>query len=204
VTRRLQPEDIYTMGTRRLQPEDIYTMGTHRLQDWPEVPGRGSAGSAEPPFSLKGAGPAESSAGEVGSIRLTYHLVLSPTDENLRLVPEVASDLEGFTRNLVVALGCRPMRVSAHPDYLLVSLSAPPTVLPSLIVGRLRSMTTDHLLGRFPSLVPQGQAGDFWARSHLLTTQEQPPTPGQIANFLAESHPARRTGRFASPSGSPL
>jgi REP element-mobilizing transposase RayT len=192
------------MGTRRLQPEDIYTMGTHRLQTWPEVPGGVFAGSAEPPHSVKGAGAADSSAGEAGNIRLTYHLVLSPADENLRLVPEVASDLEGFTRNLVVALGCRPMRVSAHPDYLLVSLSAPPTVLPSLIVGRLRSMTTDYLLGRFPSLVPQGHAEDFWAHLHLLTTQEQPPTPGQVANFLTESHPARRAGRPASPSSSPL
>lgn len=204
VTRRLQPEDIYTMGTRRLQPEDIYTMGTHHLQSWPEPAGATLAGSGETPRAAKGPGPAEGSPGEAANIRLTYHLVLSPADENLRLVPEIASDLEGFTRNLVVALGCRPMRVSAHPDYLLVSLSAPPTVLPSLIVGRLRSMTTDHLLGRFPSLAPQGREGDFWARSHLLTTQEQPPTPGQVANFLSESHPARQSGRPTSPFSSPL
>ncbi|MGA2821020.1 MAG: transposase [Anaerolineales bacterium] len=190
--------------TRRLRPEDIYTMGTRRLRIWPETPAEAPGGSAKPPYSAKGPGTPEGSLAEVSSIRLIYHLVLAPADENLRLVPEVASDLEGFTRNLVVSLGCRPTRVSAHPDYLLVSLSAPATVLPSLIVGHLRSMTTDHLLGRFPSLVPQSRTGDFWARLHLLTTQEQPPTPGQVANFLSESHPGRRPGRSASPPSSPL
>ena len=124
---------------------------------------------------------------EVAGIRLNYNIVLTPADPTHRLLPEIASDLEGYVRTQIAKHGWRAQRITVRPDHCLISLSAPASSPPSDIIRVLRSETSAHILARLAPAGGSPAAGEYWTATHLLTTQEQPPTPGQIANFIAQT-----------------
>jgi len=138
---------------------------------------------------------------DVAGIRLNYNIVLTPADPAHRLLPELASDLEGFVRTQIVKHGWRAQRITVRPDHCLISLSAPTSSQPSDIIRVLRSETSAHILAR---LAPEGgapAAGEYWTATHLLTTQEQPPTPGQIANFIAQTRKSQHPPSTPAATG---
>jgi REP element-mobilizing transposase RayT len=146
------------------------------------------AGAARPAAEKPAAAPTSPpNGGEAAHIRLNYNIVLTPADPAQRLLPEIASDLEGFVRSLIVGRGWRAQRITVRPDHCLISLSAPASSPPSDIIRVLRGETSAHILARLAPAGGPTSAADFWTATHLLTTQEQPPTPGQIANFIAQT-----------------
>jgi CheY-like chemotaxis protein/REP element-mobilizing transposase RayT len=128
-----------------------------------------------------------STLADVAGVRLNYNIVLTPADPTHRLLPEIASDLEGYVRTQIAKHGWRAQRITVRPDHCLISLSAPASSPPSDIIRVLRSETSAHILARLAPAGGAPAAGEYWTATHLLTTQEQPPTPGQIANFIAQT-----------------
>jgi DNA-binding NarL/FixJ family response regulator/REP element-mobilizing transposase RayT len=173
--------------TRRLDSRKLARASAASLPPSPAAPAQ-DASPARPASARPAAAPAsQPTAGEVARIRLNYNIVLTPADPAQRLLPEIAADLEGFVRSLIVGHGWRPQRITVRPDHCLISLSAPASSSPSDIIRLLRGETSAHILARLAPAGGASSAGEFWTATHLLTTQEQPPTPGQIANFIAQT-----------------
>jgi DNA-binding response OmpR family regulator/REP element-mobilizing transposase RayT len=140
-------------------------------------------------------------AADVAGIRLNYNIVLTPADPAHRLLPEIASDLEGYVRTQIAKHGWRAQRITVRPDHCLISLSAPASSPPSDIIRVLRSETSAHILARLAPAGGAPAAGEYWTATHLLTTQEQPPTPGQIANFIAQTRKSQHPPSTPAATG---
>jgi CheY-like chemotaxis protein len=145
--------------------------------------------------------PAPALSGKGAGIHLNYNIVLTPADPAQRLLPEIAGELEGFVRSLVVKHGWRAQRITVRPDHCLISLSAPASSPPSDIIRVVRGETSAHILARLAPAGGPPLAGEYWTASHLLTTQEQPPTPGQIANFIAQTRKSQPPPSSSAPAG---
>jgi hypothetical protein len=160
-----------------------------------------AAPPAPRPPGTKPPGTKPPTASEAAGIRLNYNIVLTPADPAQRLLPETAGELEGFVRGLIVKHGWRPQRITVRPDHCLISLSAPASSSPSDIIRVLRSETSAHILARLAPAGSAPAAGEYWTATHLLTTQEQPPTPGQIANFIAQTRKSQPPPSASAPTG---
>ncbi len=173
--------------TRRLDARKAARATAAAQAAAPAAPQRAASAARRAPEAPAAAPASPPASGEAARVRLNYNIVLTPADPTQRLLPEIASDLEGFVRSLIAGRGWRAQRITVRPDHCLISLSAPASSSPSDIIRVLRGETSAHILAR---LAPAGGAPagvDFWTATHLLTTQEQPPTPGQIANFIAQT-----------------
>ena len=173
--------------TRRLDSRKAGRASTASAAPTPTAPAQPASparSAAAKPAAVPGGQP---NTGEVARIRLNYNIVLTPADPEQRMLPELAADLEGYVRSLIVSHGWRAQRITVRPDHCLISLSAPASSPPSDIIRLLRGETSAHILARMAPAGGAPSAGEFWTGTHLLTTQEQPPTPGQIANFIAQT-----------------
>lgn len=118
---------------------------------------------------------------------LHFTCVLVPRLPGHALTGDLAARLEDWVRRINLAFGWRLEHLAVRPDYLLVISSVPPDTSPSALLREMRRQTSWLIFDDFPPLAHDNPSGDFWAPGSLLLTSSQPPPPGELRRFVAET-----------------
>lgn len=145
--------------------------------------------------SRRSEGPPPGGEVSLAEKRQTYTCILLPRLPHISLDGELSAELQGWMPEFCATLGYLLESLRIEPQYLLWSVSLPPTVSPGYLVRILRNQSSARLYERFPQAEWAAAGGDFWASAHLIMRSRQHPESHLIQDFIQR---ARRRQAFLS------
>jgi len=102
---------------------------------------------------------------------INYHIVFCPKYRHKVIRDDVAEAIKDVVQEICATYGYDLIQMETRPDHLHIFLSAPPTVAPTEIVKRPKSITANRIFAAFPGLKRTYFWGSgFWSRGYYIGT----------------------------------
>jgi len=100
-----------------------------------------------------------------------YHIVFCPKYRKPVLVDEIEIELRKLVAEICVTENWEAKAIEIMPDHVHLFVSAPPTVSPTEIVLRIKSITAITLFYKFPTLKKRSFWGSgLWSKGYYVGT----------------------------------
>jgi len=102
---------------------------------------------------------------------INYHIVFCPKYRHKVIKDDVAKALKNIVQEICATYRYDLIQMEAMPDDVHIFLSASPTVAPTEIVKRLKSITANKIFSMFPGLKRRYFWGSgLWSRGYYIGT----------------------------------
>lgn len=98
---------------------------------------------------------------------INYHIVFCPKRRKSVLVDDIIPDLTEIVNRVCQKLNCEVKNLSILPNSVHLSVSAPPTISPHLIVKDIKGVAAHELRPRYRILQ---KLPTMWSRSYYICT----------------------------------
>ncbi len=102
---------------------------------------------------------------------INYHIVFCPKYRHKVITGRVEDTVKLTIQEICNTYGYTLIQMETMPDHLHIFLSAPPTVAPTGIVRKLKSITANKIFSAFPGLKKKYFWGSgMWSRGYYIGT----------------------------------
>ena len=102
---------------------------------------------------------------------INYHIVFCPKYRHKIIKSKVEYTVKQTIQEICTNYGYTLIQMETMPDYLHIFHSAPPTVAPTEIVRKLKSITANRIFAAFPWLKKRYFWGSgLWSRGYYIGT----------------------------------
>jgi putative transposase len=113
---------------------------------------------------------------------INYHIVFCPKYRHKVIKDQIEDVVKQTIREICDTYGYTLIQMEVMPDHLHIFLSAPPTVAPTTIVTKLKSITANKVFATFSRLKKRYFWGNgLWSRGYYI---------GTAGNVSAKDHSA--------------
>jgi len=102
---------------------------------------------------------------------INYHIVFCPKYRHKMIKGKVEDLVKQTVQEICTISGYALIQIETMPDHLHIFLSAPPTIAPTEIVRKLKSITAIRILATFPRIKKKFFWGSgLWSRGYYVGT----------------------------------
>jgi putative transposase len=120
--------------------------------------------------------------------KINYHIVFCPKFRHKIIKGLVEDVVKQLIQEICNAYGYTLVQMEVMPDHLHIFLSAPPTVAPTAIVTKLKSITANKVFAAFPNL----KKSYFWGSGATIPVLPETSAPLPSVNISKPRNPSGR------------